>query len=411
MYQMNPPPLSAPEIPEEKKRMSVPQIMLIVLTLGFAAWYLITSFTPKPERYGMITAGTIGSSYTGDCLIIRDEVPYDAEGVSSVDYKAAEGAVVGRGDTICYVYSSGFSTRELTTLQEYRNQIKEYQMKLLNSEIAADPKMEKLEAEVITRAREVREIIGGARGNMANQENLLSTAIQLRQSYLREKYSDDQRMTRLYDDEQSQLQRISSWTKQYVANQDSAVVSFYSDGYEYGLTTANYDQFSPAQVRAMINGQKPEDGALQKGKTTIYRTVKDGSWYVLMMIRDSSWNPVEGEEYELRLEDFRDTNVRATVAGFTRTGGELLVRLIVKNDVQQVLYIRTCTGVLGESVSSLTVPARAIYTQDQMPGVVVVDGDYEWFIPVNILEKRDGQVYIAAIQQGVLFAGQTVRLF
>ena len=189
------------------------------------------------------------------------------------------------------------------------------------------------------------------------------------------------------------------------------MVSFYSDGYEYGLTTANYDQFSPAQVRAMINGQKPEDGALQKGKTTIYRTVKDGSWYVLMMIRDSSWNPVEGEEYELRLEDFRDTNVRATVAGFTRTGGELLVRLIVKNDVQQVLYIRTCTGVLGESVSSLTVPARAIYTQDQMPGVVVVDGDYEWFIPVNILEKRDGQVYIAAIQQGVLFAGQTVRLF
>ena len=46
-----------------------------------------------------------------------------------------------------------------------------------------------------------------------------------------------------------------------------------------------------------------------------------------------------------------------------------------------------------------------------MPGVVVVDGDYEWFIPVNILDRRDGMVFIAAIQQGVLFEGQTVRLF
>ena len=76
-----------------------------------------------------------------------------------------------------------------------------------------------------------------------------------------------------------------------------------------------------------------------------------------------------------------------------------------------VLYVRTCTGVLGDSVAGLTVPARAIYTQDNMPGVVVVDGNYEWFIPVNILEKRDDVVFIAAIQQGVLFEGQTVRLF
>ena len=412
MYQMNPPqPAVPPEAPQEKKRLSVPQIMLIVLTLAFAAWYLITSLTPEPARFAQITADTIGSRYSGDCLIVRDESPFDAEGLSSVEYIAEEGSTVYRGAMICNVYSSGFSTREMTTLQEYRDQIKEYQIKLLKSEIATDAWMEKLESEVLTRAREEREIIGGARGNMANQEKLLSAAIQARQSYLREKYADDQRMTRLYDDEQSQLQRISSWTKQYVAMSDKAVVSFYSDGYEYGLTTQNYDQFTPAQVRAMINGQKPEGSALTKGKTTIYRMVKDGRWYVLMLIRDSGWNPVEGAVYDLKLENFTDTTVKATVMSFTRTGGELEVCLSVENEVKPVLYIRTCTGVLGDSVASLTVPARAIYTQDNMPGVVVVDGDYEWFIPVNILDRRDGTVFIAAIQQGVLFEGQTVRLF
>ncbi len=412
MYQMNPPqPAVPPEMPREKKRLRVPQIMLIVLTLAFAAWYLITSLTPEPAHFATITADTIGSRYNGDCLIVRDEAPYDTDGLSTVEYIAEEGTTIYRGTMICNVYKSGFSTKEITALQEYRDQIKEYQTKLLQSEINMDARMEKLESEVMTRAREMRNIISGTRGNMANQETLLTDAIQNRQSYLREKYADDQRMTRLYDDEQSQLQRINSWTTQYVSSIDKAVVSFYSDGYEYGLTTRNYGDFTPAEVRAMINGQKPREGTLAKGKSTIYRLVKDGHWYVLMLIRDNNWNPVEGAVYDLKLENFTDTTVRARVMSFTRTGGELEVCLSVEDSVLPVLYVRTCTGILGDSVSSLAVPARAIYTQDNMPGVVVVDGDYEWFIPVNILDKRDGMVFIAAIQQGVLFEGQTVRLF
>ena len=410
MYDMQPPePVQMP-VPPENKRMSVPQIMLIVLVLAFAVWYLITALTPASSPYATITAGVIGTRYTGDCLIVRDETPYDAEGVSSVDYIAEEGTMVTRGTTVCNVYSSGFSMKELTTLQDYRDQIKEYQIKLLKAQVNTDARMEKLEADVMTRAREVRELIGGARGNMNNQEMLLATAIKLRQDRLKELYSDDQRMTRLYDDEQSQLQRISSWTKQYAA-MGEGLVSFYSDGYEYGLTVSNFDKFTPAEVRAMLNGQKPPDNQTTKGKTTIYRLVRDGHWIVLMLIRDSNWNPVEGAEYELKLENFKDTMVRAQVLSFTRTGGELEVRLDVRSDVLPVLYIRTCTGVLGDNVSSLTVPAKALYTQDNMPGVVVVDGDYPVFIPVNVLDKRDGMVYISPIQPDTIYEGQTVKLF
>ena len=217
-------------------------------------------------------------------------------------------------------------------------------------------------------------------------------------------------MTRLYDDEQSQLQRISSWTKQYNATAEG-LVSFYSDGYEYGLTVNNYDQFTPAQVRSMINGNKPEQSVLQKGKTTIYRMIRDGYWYVVMMVRDSGWNPVEGATYELKLESFQDTTVQARVLSFTRSGGEMAVRLSVQAPVQPILYIRTCSGELGDNVSTLTVPSRALYTQDNMVGVVVVDGQYQTFIPVNVLENRDGTAFISAIQQGVLAEGQTVRLF
>ena len=410
MYDMLPPqPVQMPQ-PPENKRMSVPQIMLIVLVVAFAAWYLITTLTPESSPYATITAGVIGSRYSGDCLIIRDESPFDAEAVSSVDYIAEEGSLVTRGVVVCNVYSSGFSTKEMTALQDYRNQIKDYQVKLLKAQVQTDAQMEKLEADVMTRAREVRELIGGARGNMNNQEMQLARAIQLRQARLKELYSKDQRMTRLYEDEQSQLQRISSWTKQFGA-QGEGLVSFYSDGYEYGLTVTNYDQFSPAQVRAMINGQKPPTDQNAAGKTTIYRLVRDGHWVVLMLIRDSNWNPVEGAEYELKLENFRDTTVKARVVGFTRTGGELEVELDVMSSVRPVLYIRTCTGVLGDSVTSLTVPAKALYTQDGMPGVVVVREGYQFFVPVNVIERRDGMIFISAIQAGALYEGDTVRLF
>ena len=99
------------------------------------------------------------------------------------------------------------------------------------------------------------------------------------------------------------------------------------------------------------------------------------------------------------------------MVGFTRTGGELEVELDVMSSVRPVLYIRTCTGVLGDSVTSLTVPAKALYTQDGMPGVVVVREGYQFFVPVNVIERRDGMIFISAIQAGALYEGDTVRLF
>ena len=57
------------------------------------------------------------------------------------------------------------------------------------------------------------------------------------------------------------------------------------------------------------------------------------------------------------------------------------------------------------------VPSRALYTQDDMIGVVVVDGQHQLFIPVNILLEDGDIVYITAIQQGLLVEGMTVMLF
>ena len=79
MYQMTPP--KPPE--KSRKKLSFFQMLLIAAALGFLAWYLYTTFVPAAATTAVIEAGTLGARYTGDAVIVRDEVPYDADGVTS----------------------------------------------------------------------------------------------------------------------------------------------------------------------------------------------------------------------------------------------------------------------------------------------------------------------------------------
>lgn len=393
-----------------KRRLNVVQLVLIVCVLAFAAWYVYITVRPSQGAYGTVSAGMLGAHYTGDALIVRNETPYEAEGVTRVEYSAEEGKVRTRGLEICNVYSSGYSSKDMTTLQDYRDQIRDYQRKLLQNESTYDAKMERVESDVLARAREVRDIISGSRGNLTTQESLLNTAIDVRQEYIRTKYATDQRLSRLYEDEINQTKTINAQKRQHAAVTDT-LVSFYSDGYEYGLTLENYDSFTPAQVRAMIRGEKPQKTNAQKNKTTIYRTIADGEWAVLFLVNDTSWNPVVGQTYELQLERFENTLVSATVERCTRSGGELLVCLKVHSSVEPVLYMRTCSATLGDYMATLRVPSRAIYQQDGMMGVVVTDGVNEMFIPVQVIYDAGEDVYVTAVTPGLLVEGQTVLLF
>ena len=271
--------------------------LIALVVIGGVAWFFLKDMIGTPQvSTAIVESGSLGETHSGDALIVRNETAYDDEGVQNIEYVAQEGSVVYRGDVICYVYSTGYSTKEMTTLQDYRDQIKDYQQTLLKSETAYDQKMTRLESELIQRGLEVRSLVQGARGNLMNQETILKTAITQRQSYFRSKYSSDMRLNRLFDDESTQQQLIDSWIKQKVATQES-IVSFYTDGYEYALTPTEYEKFTPAQVRSMINGQRPEASTAARGRTDLYRLVRQNNYAVLMLVKDSNWNPVEGGSY------------------------------------------------------------------------------------------------------------------
>lgn len=385
-------------------------LIIGAVALGIVA-FAVVSLIPKRATTAVIRQASLGEEYTGDGLIVRDESVYDAEGVTRVEYVAAEGQVVRYNAEICRVFASGYSTKNMESLQSARDQIRTYQRTLLTSETTIEGQRYVTESNVLQSVRQIRDIIGGARGNLINQEQLLTAAVRDRQTYIKNTYANDQRLTRLLEDANVQEQYIDSLTRRCKAIEE-CIVSFYVDGYEYGLTMDNYASFEPGQVRSMIDGQKPELTTTQRGRTAIYRTVRDNTWSVLMLADDRTWNPVEGQQFQMRLDTFsEDESVIATVESYRRSGGELLVVLTVDSGVSDVLDLRQTRVTLYDENTALIVPSRAIYVQDEMEGVVVRTTSGDIFVPIIVIRSSGDDVYIEPVTEGFLFEGLTVRLF
>ena len=384
-------------------------IAVLVVVLGAVA--ISQMFSRKQTRTALVSAGTLGSNYTGDAVLVRNEVMFTQEGISQIDYIATEGTLVHRGEKVCTVYTSGFSNKEWTTLSNFRNQIKEYQKSLLAiTNIETDSQLKRLNSAVLSRALETQQMVQRQAGNLINHETLLTTDIQERSYYLKQKYADDQKLNRLYDDEKTQLQRIETWTKPFAAG-DTGIVSFYTDGFERVLNANTYEQFSPSQVRQMYRGVLPESAALGRNEVPVYRIVRQGSYSVLMLCDDPSWTPTVGASYELLLESFDNTRVSATVESVTRSEGELLLRLVIHSEVAPVLYIRSCHVQLSESIYSLTVPVSALTDDSGQIGVVVVQPDGNYFLPVDVISQDAREAHIVPLLNNILSEGSTVLVF
>ena len=388
-------------------------IILTLIVLGLAAFAVIRMLSPGGVSYGYVRYGSMSSLFTGDAVVVRSETVISQESVSQIDFDVEEGADVQRGTLVATIYTSGFNAKEWVTLNNYRNQIKEYH-KVLISGAVTDQNLLSRMTQVQARAMEVQRLVHGAKGSISAQEKLLKEAMQSQQIYIKQKNPDDQKLSRLYDDENTQLQRISTWTKQFAAASDG-LVSFYTDGYEKKLNMTTFTDFSPAQVRDMYNGTPPAADSTtgMRNATDIYRMVRKEQWAVLMLCNEKDWIPVEGRTYHLVIESFDNSVLTATVYNSTRSGGELLVRLLIDDTdfLPSALYLRSCQVRLGENVNSLMVPSRAIYVQNGRKGVVMSTEGGEYWTGVEVISDDGTTAYVVPDNAGVLYEGMPVRLF
>ncbi len=416
------PPQRRPQSPQSRKKPSGVRVkprfflffVLIILVVALVWRGLLMLGTPSIHSgSATVQENIIGSQFQGEAVIVRDEMLTDAESITRIDFVAEEGSRVYKGNVLCQVYSSGYNQTEINRLDSYRERIKEYHRSTVIHNYS-DPQLERLDDTIATLALGVRtQVQGDGVGSLTNTEKQLTATLSSRQTYLRQKYPDDQQLSSLYDEETRQLRKIDSWTTTFVAPQE-CLVSFYTDGYELSVNAQTYANLSPAEVRTVLAGQKLDIDTVSRGRQPIYRTVKSNAWFALVISHEKNWNPIVGQTYKMQLEGFESYLVNAVVESFTRASGDLLVRMRIDSEVRPVLNIRTCRVVVGEFVDGLSVPINALRYENEMIGVVVRNANLPgggMFVPVVVISQDARTAFIRPVSAGSLNSGQEIMTF
>lgn len=219
-----------------RKRRITGRFYIFLLILLAIAFLIARPFLFGGPRVSQIMLANAPQEQTVDCVLIRDEHVIESDSTARVEYIAPENSLVSAGDVVANLYTTGYSESLLDNLEATRSKIQAYHKQLLNNIVDAD--LNRMDQVVDMMALEFKNLITHQTvGNLKNVTAQLETAMVKRQEYLRQNKRADNKLTKLYEEENARMTSIQSWRKVSNADRDG-VVSFYLDGYESDLTPA-----------------------------------------------------------------------------------------------------------------------------------------------------------------------------
>jgi len=339
-------------------------------------------------------------------VIMRDETVASMDGNSTMIFVAEEGQYLNAGDEIAYIYSAGYSTKEMQKLESIRQDIRAYHTTILDNIV--DTQLELLDRNVHYLAQQMKSLVTRkASGSLINLEIQLSEAMKARQEYLRQNRREDTKLNSLYEDESKRESSISSWRKIETAS-EAGVVSFYLDGYEQYLSPDNVSNITIDGIKNVLIGRAAGEASDSRLVTNIYRMVKTDKWYILLLSGDASFNPVTGQHFWLQMEGFDDVIYQTSVESILKSGNETLALLSCSDPIGPLLNQRSGNAIISAELNGLYVPAGAIMTVNNLTGVTVYDGAAGSFVPVQVISEDGARVLVTPVAEGSLVQGNYV---
>lgn len=379
---------------------------IFLLAILVIAFLIVRPHLRFGTRQALIDVGTTSYVQQTDAVIIRDEEVYSSGTIARVEYVATENTLLNEGDTIAYLYSTGYSESELTRLEEIRANIQAYHKTILNNIIDSD--LERLDRIVDMTALELKSLVTHqTTGNLLSLTRQLETAMVNRQEYMRANQREDLNLNRLYQQENTRLNSIASWRTEATADREG-VISFYTDGYESVLTPDMLDTLTPADIRTVMSGGSL--GEESSRLTNIYRLVDQDTWYVAILTDGRTWNPVLDQEYYLRFEGFEDLVYTAKVTRVQNIDNEVLAVFMVVDPIGPLIYQRSGRVTLSSELTGLLVVSEALYNQNGQTGVWLYDVPEGTFVPVEVLSNDGNNALIQPLVENALQSGQIVLI-
>ena len=379
---------------------------VFLLAVALIAFLIVRPYLSFGEKVEVLSIASSAYTHTTDAVIIRDETLITAESVTRIEYIAAENTLVHSGDTVAYLYSTGYSQTELTKLETVRENIQAYHKTKLENIIDND--LERLDLIVDQRAAEFKNLVVNKKGgNLILVNRLLETAMVNRQEYMRSNMRNDMKLNSLYSQENARLNSIASWRVESLA-EDDGVVSFYTDGYERYLNADSIGNLTVSDVKTVLAGGKLGDTSVRE--KDVYRLVDQDHWYVAIVTDATQWNPVVDQEYFMQFEGYEDLGFTATVRSVSQTDGTVLAVFEIASPMGALIYQRTGKAKVSITHTGISVSTEAIYENNGKTGVWLYDVPGGTFVPVTVLLTDGNTALIQPEVDGALAAGQRVLI-
>ena len=391
-----------------RKKRVTGRFYLFLVALLVIAFLILRPMLFPGSRETVIMMANAAQRQTVDCVIIRDEAVTESDSTARVEYVATEDSLVAEGDNVANLYTTGYSESLLNNLEATRKKIQDYHKQLLANIV--DAELNKLDSVVNYMALEFKNLITHqTTGNLKTVTGQLETAMVNRQEYLRQNKRGDNKLTKLYDEENTRLSSIQSWRKVSTAERDG-VVSFYIDGYENDLTPGRLNALSIADVRAVLAGSNLENTKRTRGNG-IYRIVDQDKWYVAVLITGNTWTPVvDQDNYYMQLEGFDDLSYTASVYSVQKENDTTLAVFEVHDPIGPLIYRRKGKAQFSITLTGLSVRSEALYNENGQMGVWVYDVPGGTFVPVEVLSTDGSIAMIQPLVDGALQLGQTILI-
>ncbi|MBE5772661.1 MAG: hypothetical protein E7337_01850 [Clostridiales bacterium] len=390
-----------------RRRRVTGRFYIFLMIVALIAFLIARPFIFSGPKESVIMMANSAYTQKLDCIIIRDEAVTASDSTARVEYIAKENSLVGQGDTVVNLYTTGYSESLLNNLEKTRQDIQAYHKELLANILDND--LERLDGVVNAMALEFKNLITHQTvGNLQTVTEQLETAMVNRQEYLRQNKREDTKLTKLYESENTRLTSIQSWRK--VSNAEKGgVVSFYLDGYENDLSADRISELGIDDVRTVLGGGRLSNtqNTLSEG---IYRIVDQDHWYVAILVDAEEWTPVVGQSYFLQMEGFDDLCYTASVTSVLKESGNILAVFEINDPMGPLIYRRTGKAQFSITLTGLSVDSKALYDQQGQIGVWLYDVPGGTFVPVEVLHDDGDIAMIQPLVDGVLQLGQTVLI-
>jgi len=355
-------------------------------------------------RFGEVT-GTIQAA----AAIVRDESVVSTEKSQKIIFSVTEGETIETGAQVAQVFKRGYQDESMITLLRLEREIYEHQKTLIPSSASAG--LTEIEDRILEVEEQIRTCARGDNSlDLLNLERSLKNLQTERTQYLQNYVTPDAVLNGLYASLVEQQQAMGNWSRNIINSSGSGVISFYFDGYERVLSTAQLSMINAALINSVVKGGNTATATDSSTETPLYRLVHNTHWYIAFVTKATDpMRTVAGEEYFVVFDDYSDLTYQATAIEPIVTDASVVNILEFNVELGDFLGIRTVNATVTKNAQGVMVPVEMLNYEAGIPGVSVKNGDLVTNIPVNILAADENNAVVKPVNAtDMLVSGQRI---